>query len=461
MVLHVGVSIKRIKELRRRIMLLLAWDACFRAAVVWFFGCSALVLLWRILQWSMPHVALICLVGLLFFCLGSIGLGLRKRPTMESIAALMDARLGGGGLIMANNENWQIPDTHALAPRWNGRTPLIYMLIAVSLLVLAVKVPLVGKNPFVELPLEIGSMIDEMEEQVGLLEEIEFIEEEQAMEWSNLIQSLEQESNGQDPAVTFEALDQLADRIQDAVAVEIDSRRMEVQKREELIAALKSALKAYDDNRDQADAAMQELSDLLQKAAQENPHLKELLESLPAFGMQQVAASCLTPEEARMLAERMSQMTKEDLERMQQLLQQGMCQSGSCQRPGGEEALKKFLAENPGCTNLMLCAGMTPSSGWGIDRGPGHAPISWLGESSEEGIDFEEQVLTAAKLDSLANSEMVGESYSAPEVNANAAVSKGGALDGTRASDSAATTHTVLPQHRETVNRFFERNEGE
>lgn len=441
-------------------MLLLAWDACFRVSVAWIFGCSALVLLWRILQWPMSQLGMICLGGFIISFLGSIWFGLRSRPSLESVAALMDARLAGGGLIMADNEDWQPDEDQKLAPRWNARTPLLYFIIATSLLILGAKVPMIGKNPFVELPLEIGSTITEMEEQVGLLEEIEFIEEEQATEWSNLLQSLEQESSSQDPAATFEALDQLSDRIQDAVAVEIDSRRMEVQKREELIAALKSALKAYDENRDQADAAMQELSELLQKAAQDNPHLKELLETLPEFGMQQVAASCLTSEEARLLAERMSQMTKEDLERMQQLLQQGMCQSGSCQRPGGEEALKKFLAENPGCTNLMMCAGMTPGGGWGIDRGPGHAPISWLGESSEENVDFEEQMLTAAKLDSLANSEMVGESYSAPEVDPRAGGSAGGALDGTRVGDSAATTHTVLPRHRETVNRFFERNEG-
>ena len=162
-----------------------------------------------------------------------------------------------------------------------------------------------------------------------------------------------------------------------------------------------------------------------------------------------------------MLAERLAQMTEADLQRMQQMLQQGLCQSSDCQRPGGEESLKKFLAENPGCTNLMMCAGISPGGGYGVNRGPGTAPISWLGETSEEGVDFKEQMLPTSKLDSLANSELVGESLGAPEADTSAAGSTGGGLKETQTSDSAATVHAVLPRHRGAVDRFFMRNEEE
>lgn len=439
---------------------MLAWDAGFNAAVGWIFFISALLLLWRIMHWPISPLLILGFSGFVVICTITILIRLRSRPSYDAVAALMDARLSGGGLIMADHESWSVNDQQSLRPSWKGRQPLLFLIVALSLFVLAAKAPLTGQHALSALPLEIESMEEEMQEQVDLLAEIDFIEEEQARDWSQLIRSLRQESNGRDPAATWEALDELSDRIQDATAVELDTRRMEVQKREELIAALKTALQAYEENRTQADEAMQELSDLLNQAAKNNPHLKELLESLPQFGMQQVVGRCLTKEEAQLLAERMSQMTQDDLERMQKLLQNGMCQSDSCQRPGGEEALKKFLAENPGCTNLMVCAGIQPGSGWGTSRGPGTAPISWLGETSEEHVDFEEQVLSASKLDSLAHSEMVGESYSAPEVDLNASGSAGGVLNGTSAGDSAATTHTVLPRHRDAVNRYFKRNEG-
>ena len=71
----------------------------------------------------------------------------------------------------------------------------------------------------------------QMEERVELLEETGLIEEEQAEEWITLMHALRQESSGLDPAATWEALDQLTERFEDATAVEVMSRRREVQKR--------------------------------------------------------------------------------------------------------------------------------------------------------------------------------------------------------------------------------------
>ncbi len=455
---------RQITVLRRRVVALMIWNACVWAAAGTGFICGAAVLLWRVMERPLENLLGLSLGGLAMACGVASILSIRRRPSIASVAALMDARLAGGGLIMATEagqaDGWKTTDTQ-LIPRWQGRIPGLVFLAALSFFVLASTVPLAENNPFIEHPLEIKALVEQMEERVELLEEIGLIEEEQAEEWTTLMHALQQESRGTDPAATWEALDQLANRFEDAAAVEVAERRWEVQKREELIAALKAALQAQNKNREAADAARQELSELLRQAAEKNPNLKDLLESLPQFGMQQVAASCLSQEEARMLAERLSQMTEDDLRRMQQMLQQGLCQSSDCQRPGGAEALKKFLAENPGCTNLMLCAGISPSGGYGVNRGPGTAPISWLGDSSEEGVDFKEQMLPTSKLDSLANSELVGESLGTPEADANAAASTGGGLTGAQTSDSAATVHAVLPRHRGAVDRFFMRNEEE
>ena len=455
---------KQITALRRRLVALMAWNACVWGVAGMGFACGAAVLLWRVLGRPLNDLTVFALVGLAVACGIAALLSLRRRPSAAAVAALMDARLAGGGLIMATEagqaDGWAAADVR-LVPHWQGRIPGMVFLAALSFLVLAFTVPLTGGIPFVERPLEIEALVEQMEERVELLEEIGLIEEEQAQEWKTLMHALQQESSGTDPAATWEALDQLAERFEDAAAVEMEERRWEVQKREELIAALKAALQAYDENREMADAARKELSALLKKASETNPNLKELLESLPQFGMQQVMAGVLTQEEARMLAERLAQMTEEDLQRMQQMLQQGLCQSSAGLRPGSDESLKKFLEENPGCTNLMMCAGISPRGGYGVNRGPGTAPISWLGDSSEEGVGFKEQMLPTSKLDSLANSELVGESLGAPEADTGAAGSTGGGLEGAQASDSAAAVHAVLPRHRGAVDRFFMRDKEE
>ena len=455
---------REIIVLRQKLIALVAWNGCVWtvAGVSFFYG--AMVLLWRIVGWPMGILPSVGLIGVLFACGGTLFYSFRRRPSMAAVAALMDAQKTGGGLIMAREAGealeWKGRGS-PLALRWHGQIPSFVFLSALSFLLLSAFIPGVESSPFIDQPLEIEVLVEQMEERVELLEEIGLIEEEQAEEWTTLMQTLQKESRGSDPAATWEALDQLANRFEDAAAAEVISRRREVQKREELIAALKAAMQAYSENRETADAARKELSELLRKASKENPHLKAMLESLPQFGLQQVMAGCLSQEEMALLAERLSQMTEEDLLRMQQMLQQGMCQASACQRPGNTESLKKFLAENPGCTNLMLCAGITPSDGYGVNRGPGTAPISWLGESSEEGVDFTEQMLPMSTLDSLANSELVGESLGAPEANLDAAVSSGGGLAESKKSDSAATRHTVLPQHRGAVNRFFIRDEQE
>ncbi len=280
---------RQITVLRRRLIALTVWNACVWAIAGAGFVCGAVVLLWRVLEWPLEDVLFFGLGGLVLS--GGIAalLSLRRRPSNAAVAALMDAQLAGGGLIMATEsgqaDGWNATDTR-LVPRWQGRIPSLVFLAALSFLVLAATVPVTGNIPFVERPLEIEALVEQMEERVELLEEIGLIEEEQAEEWTKLMHALRQESSGTDPAATWEALDQLAERFEDAAAVEVMERRWEVQKREELVAALKAALQAYDENREAADAARQELSELLRKAAEKNPNLKALLESLPEFGMQ-------------------------------------------------------------------------------------------------------------------------------------------------------------------------------
>lgn len=455
---------KQIAELRVRLIALLIWNACFWMTTLWCYICGATVLFFRFLDFSLAMLLPVALSGLLIACGLAAALTYRRWPTTETLAALIDARLSGGGIVMAieagQSDCWTshaVPASQ-LVPRWNGKIPGLTLLASITFLILAARIPLAPNDRPQQHPLQIEAMVEDMEERVELLKEIGLVEEEQALEWISLLEALQQESRGLDPAATWEAFDQLSDRFEDTASIEIMSRRMEVQKREELVAALKAALQAYEENREAADAAMKELSKLLQKAAETNPNLKALLESLPQFGVQPVASRCLSKEEAQLLAERLAQMTEEDLARMQQMLQQGLCQSSDCQKPGGTESLKRFLEKNPGCTNLAICAGLCPNNGWGVSRGPGSAPISWLGDSSEEAVDFTEHTLPASMLDSMAGSTLVGESYGTPEVNTSAPGSAGGVLVGTQVKDSAATTHTILPRHRGAVNRFFMRS---
>ena len=457
---------KQIRGLRRVLVFLTAWNAWVWVMAGWGFVCGGFVLLWRVLEHPLSELIPFVAAGMICIVVGVALFSLRKRPSIKSVAALMDARLKGGGLIMAAEsgaaQGWAY-SVKTLSPRWRGRVPSLFFLAAFVFLGLAFIIPISDKIQQIDRPLEIQALVETLEERVELLEELGVIKEEQAKEWLELTDALEQQSSGKNPAATWEALDQLSKRIEETAAIEMQDRRWEVEKREELVAALKAAMQAYDKNKEAADAARKELSDALKKMAKTNPNLQQLLNELPSFRMgAAVAASCLTKEEVKMLAKRLSKMTKEDLERMQKMVQKGMCASGACNQAGSAESLKKFLAEHPGCTNLALCAGMSVCPGGsGVSRGPGVAPISWLGNTSEEGVSFKEEVLPSSRLTSFKNSELLGESFGAPEVDVTAKGSTGGSLKNVKKSDSSATVYAVLPRHRKSVKRFFKREKEE
>ena len=91
----------------------------------------------------------------------------------------------------------------------------------------------------------------------------------------------------------------------------------------------------------------------------------------------------------------------------------------------------------------------------GVDRGRGDAPMTWTDPSSGKGAKFKEQVLPSS-MSSLKDSQLVGRSTGAPEIDKSGAQKSGG-LKGAAAGGGSAFTQTVLPRHRGAVNRYFER----
>ena len=83
--------------------------------------------------------------------------------------------------------------------------------------------------------------------------------------------------------------------------------------------------------------------------------------------------------------------------------------------------------------------------------------MTWKDPASKEGAAFKEQVLSPGSSARLEQSGLLGVSSSAPAAEEGAAPSSGNALSGAAAGGGSAHTHTVLPRHRGTVERYFER----
>lgn len=146
------------------------------------------------------------------------------------------------------------------------------------------------------------------------------------------------------------------------------------------------------------------------------------------------------PQKAFRIAGQAAQISKEQLRAMmQRMADQGLI------TPEQMEACQG------------ACDGNGKPGRGGINRGRGDAAMTWKDPSSKEGSKFDEKTLPPASLQAIKDSELVGASIGAPTKAEGDKSSESGALSGAKASGGAANRQTVLPKHRGSVERYFER----
>jgi hypothetical protein len=119
------------------------------------------------------------------------------------------------------------------------------------------------------------------------------------------------------------------------------------------------------------------------------------------------------------------------------------------------------------CGNCKKCSGLSKSTAksssrrggrGGLTRGPGASPLTWTDGTKEEGAKYKEETLPPSDLEQLKKSMVIGVGKVDP-TKKESAPSQAGALRGSQAGGGAANSGTLLPQHRATVERFFDRSE--
>ncbi len=183
----------------------------------------------------------------------------------------------------------------------------------------------------------------------------------------------------------------------------------------------------------------------------------------------------LSKEQLEQLQKSMQQCKECDKEMLQKLIERGMLDSKMLDQfeeleKVDEEELQRMLDElgcgqggDGECDCEGECDGTCPKGRpgrGGISRGRGDAPITFDDEeSSEEGTEFQSQILPPPALEELKNSLKFGSSRAAPELNPEGSTSdQGGAVGSVGEGIGSAHGQTILPQHRGPIGRYFERN---
>lgn len=444
-------AFRAVTILRRRIAAILFVRRFLALAAGWCaaWGCAVLIARLtgiRVSLWGLAVLPVLLIPSWL--------LARRARPSVDQVTALLDAHGGHGGLLMASSVvplgAWQVRESAVPHVAWKSRKPIVLAIASAAFVCAAAFVPARSSGDPVRL--DVSADVERLETRVALLKEEQVIEPERAEVLETALDQLKQNAAGDDPAKAWETLDSIDDATARSAREAADAA---VQKAEQLTRAeaMASAMadgaldpsKLAEGMRDLAtetkdDGLLDKLSPELQKAIKDHTLTEAQLEQI-------AAAAKLSKGQLRHTLEKMRSAALIDPKSIRQF--------EDASELGNRDDLARFLKENGSKTKFGDAVGQWCKGKPGVDRGRGDAPM-FFGDKSREDGEFKEKALPPAAAASLAQSELVAVSAGAPDPNGSQG-SSGGALAQTQTGGGSALTPVVLPRHRGTVQRFFER----
>lgn len=377
----------------------------------------------------------------------------RLRPPRRQLAALVDAHARCGGLVMASTEvalgAWRADVRGTPRVRWSGQREIALAVLSTMFAIGVLLVP--ARVAEARKPLAIAKDIARLEERVDVLREENVIDDAQAEVMNKTLDALKSEASGDDPAKAWESLDSIDEATMRAAREAAESA---VEKGQKLTQLEAMAFALGDGAAADATAGMKDLAD----AAKESESLANLDESTKAA----LAKMSLTKEQLQQIADAARAGKGELRKTLDKLREKGLIdpkmlrQFEDAAKFADRQGLAKFLKKNSSLNFAdgvgQFCLGQP-----GVSRGRGDAPM-YFGEPTADGGKFKEQTLPTAAAAALAQSEVVGVSAATPDAQ-TAQRSAGGALTNAKSDGGSAFTAEVLPRHRGTVQRFFERKQ--
>lgn len=383
--------------------------------------------------------------------------GARLRPSMQSVIALLDAESHAGGLLLASETMdvgaWQSSLADVAQPRIRydaartGKYAAASALFAIAALFVPQREGAASHHR-----LDIKTDIARAESRLKLLEEEKLLPPDRAEALKQSVDQLKREASGDDPAKAWEMLDALAEATARASreAAEAALRKTEALSRVEAMAAV---LEGDQLSGDDLAGGMRTLAN---EASQ-----PEVVSSLPDDVKDAIAHNSLTDAQLRQIANAARSGKQALRNTLNKLRAAGLIDPKSLAKQeqaadaGDKSDLANYLKENAKKQGMGNALQAYMAGRGGVNRGRGDAAMFFGEQSDDSGAKWKNQELppTAAALE---NSRIEGVSAAAPDAS-HAKTSAGGALTNATAGGGSAYTAVVLPRHRGTVKRYFER----
>ena len=403
--------------------------------------------------------------------LAAVVVAMKRCPKIETSLAILDEASRSGGLLMGSAhqgfDRWRASvRSHGVIPkvRWRWRRPAALFFTGFAMFIAGNFVPLAARAS--GLHLELTSYTNPLENKIETLEGMDVLSADEADEFDDRLHRIEERADAQRPAATWEALDRLAEELQQKsrqaaeqlgqaseVSSTIDSvaevaASMAEQLPAEATQILKQEMKRAAKANDQL-AANEELADALEQlasASRSGSH-SDLAEAMKA--LQTAAGRCSGTS-----AERLALLAQIDPFAIPKKPQY---------RQDREAALAELRAmlesscSSGQCDGEALAAALGMCFGYGINDGPGHVHLSW----KEDPVSPDIASFALERVDSEpgdpTNSQVLATFAAAPPDDEAGIGSSGMALIADGSQQSGGSAARVLPRHRDAVRRFFDR----
>ena len=463
-------SDKAIRRFRRHLAMLLVLKYTLPLATVWTFAWGIAVLGLRAaagierlsLLWGLAGLAVVMVFGVLR--------ARRRWPSAAAVRALLDEQSGCGGLLMAGAEqelgDWRgkLPALARPRVRWDGRRPLSLFAIATGFVLLSFLAPQGLADLASGTPLEVDHDVSRLLEQIALLKSEGILDPERADTLQEKLAGLLEDSSGKDPTRTLEALDHLRQLTGESAREGVEARARGRERLAEA-AALADIMQRATDliGPGLKKEALADLAGLLEK---NGPDLHTLARHLDPALLKAIQAKMLDPEQMRDLIEGLRDSKAELMRQAEKMHKAGLIDAellAKCQRAGecDAEGLRAFLKQSGRKASLAELKSRLKEGGRGsTNRGPGEAPMTWQKGGTEKQSSFKEESLPPAALASLKSRPTARPGAPRGRIVVHdkpGGPASSGALQGAVAGDGSANNTVILPRHRGTVERYFER----
>ena len=392
-----------------------------------------------------------------------------RQPESKQLRAAFDRQNQAGGLVMAAAEvdtrSWEAKAGSFMLPsvQWNSSRVWAGILLATVFLITTLLVPVKYASLFSDPPLEISQQVDQLHEQIDILESEYILPNNEAEAKREELDRIAEQASGFNPSKTWEALDQLLHT----------NEQIAQEEAEDALFKLKAINEA---------TLLGKALEMLPKGLKDQKAMEEGLKQMGNLMQQLAKAGALDPENLppelkKAMAEAMKQLAKgegPDAQQLKQLLealennqdqlkdlakllgQKGLIPPNLADQfkpgQGGIDPgpLAELLRQHQGDFQELL---QEWGGNGGINRGPGHAPLLYGNNSTEEGSEFKEQKLGLSV--PLEQAKLAGVTITAPKVTGGEAILGKGALNTAQAGGGNALSAPMLPRHRGAVKRFF------